>query len=330
MLFTRKLLSVGMICFTLFLSSASTVIVNADDTVRIGAWNIEWLGFQARRSSFGKDTPQKPEDIANYIHETGVSVLALEEIGVDTQKKPYKCSELEAALKVLESKYQQKWDYVLFPKTDYPADMDSITVRAQHVGLAWNSDVAKLVGEPFALPIDPNETYGIKFLERRANAAKLSFGEGKTDVVFIPVHLKSNRNDAKPDDKDFTRKQRMAEVGEIVKKLPTLKTHFKDEDVVILGDTNFLATEDSTPELLIESGFVDLNAIDLGTTVTWGKGYSSAPFDRIFTPKEQTEFKSAKLTVHKPDDVEKIKDFRRQLSDHYMVTFDLNISSDDD
>ena len=100
---------------------------------------------------------------------------------------------------------------MLFPKIDYPEDTEDFITRGQHLGIAWRSDRAKMVGEPFSIPVGKHETFGNKFWERRANAIKFSFGEGKTDVVLIPVHLKSNRNDANPSDKQFTQKQRLAE-----------------------------------------------------------------------------------------------------------------------
>lgn len=298
--------------------------------ITIGAWNIEWLGFPEMRARPGKNRPQNPKDLAAYIHSGNVDVLAIEEIGVDSSVPPLKSSEFEAVLKVMKDAYDQDWEYVLFPKAEYPPDTEDFIVRGQHIGLAWRTDKATLVDEPYKIPVGSNEKFGIKFWERRANAVKLSFGEGKTDVVFIPVHLKSNRNET--DDPLHTRKHRLAEAEALIAQLDDLKKHFQDEDIVIMGDVNFLADDDDAADALIAAGFVDLNAADEGTTANWGDGYSSAPFDRIFIPQGQPEFKVSKQIIHRPGSVtdDEIRDYRAKHSDHYMITTVITIMEDDD
>jgi endonuclease/exonuclease/phosphatase family metal-dependent hydrolase len=330
----RKQLWVSLFSFiitpTLFcLCNAS--FSQADETIRVGAWNIEWLGFPDKRSSFGTKTPQKPSTVAKYIHDSKVDILALEEIGIESLEKPYKSKPLQAIVDALKKEYKQDWEYILFPKTDYPEDTEDFLVRGQHCGVAWRTDKVSQVGEVYALPIEKNEKFGQKFFERRANAVKFSLGSGKTDLVVIPVHLKSNRADDKEKDPNFTAKQRQAELTSFVSHLQALKSHFKDEDIVLLGDTNIMKGETNTSEILVNAGFLDMNASDDGTTVAWGKSkYPSAPFDRVFVPRGQPEFKVKSQITHKPDDVEKMKDHRRQLSDHYLVSVDVVVLSDDD
>jgi hypothetical protein len=206
--------------------------------------------------------------------------------------------------------------------------------RGQHVGIAWRTDRATIVGAPWEVPVGSHPEFGLKFFERRANAVKLSFGQGKTDVVFIPVHLKSNRRDADNQDATYTMRQREEELKAFVKFLPELRDQFKDEDIVLLGDTNILDGQD-TGKVLTERGFFDLNGDEQGTTAVWGDGstgYRTAPFDRIFVPANQTEFAKSKLTVHRTatgsDD--EIKVFRRKLSDHYLISSVIEVGSDDD
>ena len=306
----------------------------ADETqkIHIGAWNIEWLGFAEKRGKPGRDVVQSPKDLAEYIIQSKVDVLALEEIGVDEPKAPWKSKQLDSVMSELKEKHNQTWQYVLFPKTDYPEGTEDFIVRGQHTGLAWCTSKATMVGEPFSVPLGKNETYGIKFWERRANAVKLSFGTGKSDVVFIPIHLKSNRNDVNPSDKQFTAKQREAEVQAFVDQMQALKEHFKDNDIVMLGDSNFLAPEDGASKLLTSAGLIDLNEKDVGTTAAWGEGYSSAPFDRIFVSANQPEFAKSAQTVHKTKNGtdNEIKDFKKRFSDHYLVSCIIEISNDDD
>ena len=298
---------------------------------RIGAWNIEWLGFPEKRGKPGKDVSQDPVDLANYIAEANLDVLSLEEIGVDKSSAPWNSKPLDEILKNLKEKHSQSWQYILFGKADYPSDTEDFIVRGQHIGLAWRTDRAKLVGEPFAIPTGFNDIYGIKFWERRANAVKLSFGEGKTDMVFVPVHLKSNRNDANGD-ATFTQKQRQAETQVFADKLQALKSHFQDQDIVLLGDTNILGPEEQTSKPLIDAGLIDLNQSNEGTTAVWGKGYSSAPFDRIFIPANQPEFSKSQQKVHKTKNGtdDEIKNFKKRFSDHYMISIAIEVAIDDD
>ena len=302
--------------------------------IRIGAWNIEWLGFPDRRGRPGKDNPQTPEDLADYIEASGVDVLALEEIGVDSETPPLRSKELDLVVKSLQDRHQQPWEYVLFDKTNYPDEADEYMRRGQHVGLAWRTDRAARVGDTWTIPVGSHSEFGLKFFERRANAVKLSFGPGKTDVVFIPVHLKSNRKDDNNQDPTYTMRQREEELKAFVRFLPELRDRFQDEDIVLLGDTNILDGQD-TGKVLTQQGFVDLNGDEQGTTAVWGDGstgYRTAPFDRIFVPEKQTEFAESKLVVHRTangtDD--EIKVFRRKLSDHYLISSVIQIESDDD
>jgi hypothetical protein len=306
----------------------------AEDTLRIGAWNIEWLGFPDRRGRPGKDNPQSPEDLADYIHASGVDVLALAEIGVDSETPPLRSKEFDALVQSLQDRHQQAWNYVLFAKTDYPDEADEYMRRGQHVGLAWRTDRASMVGQPWIMPINAHPEFGLKFFERRATAIQLSFGPDKTDVVFVPVHLKSNRKDPENPDVTFTMRQREAELSAFAELLPQLRETFRDEDIVLLGDTNILDGQD-TGSILTRHGFVDLNGDEQGTTAVWGDGstgYRTAPFDRIFVPENQPEFVQREMIVHRTasgtDD--EIKQFRRRLSDHYLVTSTLKIMPDDD
>jgi hypothetical protein len=302
--------------------------------LRIGAWNIEWLGFPDRRGRPGKDNPQSPEDLADYIASSGVDVLALAEVGVDSETLPLRSTPFDLTVRALQDRHQQLWEYILFPKTNYPDEADEYMRRGQHVGLAWRTDRATMVGEPWNIPVGSHPEFGLKFFERRANAVKLSFGEGRTDAVFIPVHLKSNRKDENNPDPGYTQRQREAELGAFAQWLPQLKEQFQDEDIVLLGDTNILDGQD-TGKVLTENGFIDLNQNEQGTTAVWGDGstgYRTAPFDRIFVPEKQSEFAKSQLKVHRtPNGTDdEIKLFRRKLSDHYLVSSAIEIGSDDD
>ncbi len=322
-----------VVAFSALLASGmnlnSNRAVQAEEAI-IGAWNIEWLGFPDMRGRPGKDLPQKPSDLAERIHQSKVDILALEEIGVDSTES-LRSKELDKVFELLKKDHKQEWEYILFSKTAYPEDAEEFQIRGQHIGVAWNKAKASKVGEPYSIDVGANETYGLKFWERRANAVKFSFGENKTDVVVVPAHLKSNRNDEHPEDKDWTRKHRAAEAESLVAQLAALKSHFSDEDIVLLGDFNFLKDDDEGPQAIIKAGFNDLNDADEGTTTAWGEGYSSAPFDRIFVPASQGEFKKSELKVFRSEsDDDSIREHRKRYSDHYIVTCEIEIGEDDD
>ncbi len=162
--------------------------------------------------------------------------------------------------------------YRLLPKKN-PSDIN------QHLAVAWNASSVTIVGEPFQLPIDTDHDE-FNLLDRSAHAVKFSFGASKTDVVLLPVHLKSNRGGVAR-----TRAQRAEEAKRIVEALPAVREHFHDDDIIILGDTNVMSAAEGAVTHFLDAGFDDLNSEDSPTTFQ-----GSAPFDRIFTPSEQTEF----------------------------------------
>src|SRR5262249_10356711 len=102
----------------------------SDAVLRVGTWNIEWLGRAEERHS---KEAQKAEDLAKYIAETGVDVLALNEVagdeGTDENPRNKTLSEVE---KELRKSSGQEWLHLLFPKED-PKEKHQLT------GVLWNT-----------------------------------------------------------------------------------------------------------------------------------------------------------------------------------------------
>ena len=159
-------MKIGLLLFTL-LALSSVGSVSLAEEFRVGAWNIEWLGFPSMRGRPGKDVEQSPADLAAYIAQANLDVLALEEIGVETNEAPFASKPLEKTIVELKSVHGQTWQYRLFPKTEYPKSTEDFITRGQHLGIAWRSDRAKLVGDPFSVPVGENETYANKFCVHR-------------------------------------------------------------------------------------------------------------------------------------------------------------------
>src|SRR5687768_12732132 len=79
--------------------TASASAGETSDTLRVGSWNIEWLGQPTKRAS--KD-PQTAKDIATYINDAGVDLLCLNEITWNVNVGELRSNAtLEAACKIL-------------------------------------------------------------------------------------------------------------------------------------------------------------------------------------------------------------------------------------
>lgn len=280
------------------------------EEIRIGAWNIEWLGRPDMRSGPSANVNQTPDDVSAYIEASGVDVLSLEEICVEAD---HQNSTLRTALARLSQRTGNRWKHVLFPKKGGEA--------TQWTGLAWNTARVQAVGEPFKLPVRNVSSDGFNLWKRHPQGMQFSAGPGKTDFVLVPLHLKSNRRD---DPGDNPAKQRGQECQALVEILPLVRQHFSDQDVVLLGDTNVMNSAEPAIRSLVTAGQRNLNATDLPTT--W-KGPD--PFDRIFPPVRQPEFAHSQLRIFKPAGFSPTQ-FKVRLSDHYMVTIQVRVGSDDD
>jgi hypothetical protein len=282
-------------------------------TAVVGAWNIQWLGTPEQRPNIAKGRAQKAEDIADYIIESGVDVLGLEEISDDDGVNgTYTNKTITRALQVIRNKTGQIWQYVLFPKR---------SGKTQLAGFAWNRNKARFIGQR-KIPID-NSGGGAAW-DRHPYAVKLSFGQGKTDAVFIVVHMKSNVGGAA-----VTRPQRAREARLLVEQLDFIRTFYDDEDIVIMGDTNVLSGQEEAVTTYVNSGFLDLNSENTPTTKE-----GDAPFDRIFVPEGQNEFQGSTMRVFRNDFLSShslsADTFFVRFSDHFMVTTRINVSKDDD
>lgn len=306
-----------------------------DSTLTIGAWNIEWLG-SAQRDKVGH---QLPADIASYIKASQVGVLALSEISVTRSSTGEAINaQLDEAFALLNSQ-GAAWQYKLFekhPQASSPAD--------QWTGLAWDTRQVQLTGGPWSVAgTDPQrqaELLGADSkkvpLNRTPYAVKLSAGEGKSDFLFVPLHLKANSGKS-------TEVQRELEVHLILKGLQAVRSREGEDDVVLMGDTNMLSTNEPGARLLKDSGMRDCNSSELATWLTTDERFTNAPFDRIFVMSDQPETRgscvmeaadpSLRFDVMTPAEWITGLDpqaFRQRLSDHQMVRTSVCIGADDD
>jgi hypothetical protein len=278
--------------------------------VRIGAWNIEWLGVPGNRGNVGTNVAQSAADIADYIIASNVAVLGLEEVS-DNGATPNTNKTITDALVIVKQRTGDTWKHVLFPKNG----------RDQHIGVAWNATKATMVGNPTKIQV-PTSVDNVHIWDRVPHAVKFSFGNGKTDIVVIVLHMKANTG-GQPSP---TRKREL-EAQTLVDKLPGLRSALHDQDIVIIGDSNILRFNESADQIYRAAGFTDLNSADRPTHMDGGA------FDRAFIPN-QTEFNGADQAIFDteflvPKNLTRSK-FRRRFSDHFMAITRVTVMNDDD
>jgi endonuclease/exonuclease/phosphatase family metal-dependent hydrolase len=308
----------------LLLAIAFVFSAYGQTSVRVGAWNIEHLGNPCSRvGNCGVSArqctrrPQRclqdPADLARYIIASNVDVLGLEEVSQNLEGR--RNATLERALAIVRERTGATWRHVLFPKND----------QHQHIGVAWNTSRARLIGEPFRVPVRSN-VEGQALWDRRPFAVKFSFGQDRTDVVVIVLHMKANRRQ----DNEPNLRRRAAEARELVRVLPVVREHFDDRDVVLIGDSNILDTNEASSRVYIDAGFRDLNSEDEPTFVS----DDGAPFDRTYVPTDQSEFTGVDQVVFDteflgPNNLSR-QQYRRRFSDHFMIVAELRVRDDDD
>lgn len=306
-----------------------------ESKLAIGAWNIEWLG-SAMRNNVGR---QLPADIASYIQASKVDVLAMSEISVTRSSAGEAVNaQLDDAFALLNSQ-GAAWHYKLFEKPPLASQPND-----QWTGLAWNSKQVQLTGGPWSVAgIDKQrqvELMGADSkkipLNRTPYAVKLSAGLGKSDFLFVPLHLKANGG-------KNSEAQRELEVHLILKGLEAVRSREGEDDVILLGDTNMLSTDEPGASLLKNKGMRDCNSSEQGTWLTTDERFTDAPFDRIFVMSDQPETRmscvmdsadqSMAFDVMAPGDwIPGLSEqaFRQRLSDHQMIRTSVCIGPDDD
>ena len=311
------------------------------DFLRIGSWNVENLGYR----SYGRNAPiasdqQAPENLADYILSSKVDVLAIQEVHDDDQKEdndkgaaPWKNKTMDKTLELLQKGTGDEWEYLL-------TDPEPVNVRSQLTGVLWRKSRATFKGriKPDIKGGEHNGQAKLTYWTRRPEAFHFSAGDKKSDFTLVPMHMKSNSGG-----NETARAMRKEEALQMLDAIKKIEGNFTGEkDIVLLGDTNILAPEQSVQETW--AGFTDLNAADMLTWMNpeWinatdsPREYPPAPFDRIFVPTGQPEFAKSAQKVHGPyaaggmTEAAWTAEHVKLRSDHLLVWCDIAISTDDD
>lgn len=277
--------------------------LSAKDYIRLASWNIENLG----KRDFG----QNRFAIADYLNLAGMDVLALQEIhDIDGRGAPYKNDKLKQVLDLLNEQDGHSWKYELFPKRNP-------NQTRQLCGIAWNSARVKKIGGTYKIPVDHRNDIQWK---RHPHAVKFqALGADKNDFVVISVHMKSNVRDEHDPLSPVDR--RASEADALADAFDKITSHFQDEDVIVIGDTNCKSANEEALTILKGVGLKDLNEKE-GTTYS-----SRASFDHILVPDSQQEFRYSKQYILTPSDP---SGFDKAVSDHFLVMTSIQILDDDD
>lgn len=288
----------------LFVWLICTPAAQSDEYVKVGAWNIQNLG--------DRTLGQFPAAIAEHILVADLDILALEEIwDTDGDASRMTNAKLDETFRRVNENAGHDWTYLLFPKRD-PEEL------RQHLGVAWNRNTVQMVGEPLRIPVAyaNAETW-----KRTPYAAKFLVREGHSDFVLIPLHMKSNLPvEGLPD----TAELRALEAKALAEQFDTIRTHFQDQDLILLGDLNCLKFDEPALQTLTTAGFKDLNNED---AITYRTTQYLSPFDRILVPAEQSEFRYSEQYILAPA---RGKQHFNRYSDHFLVLTALRVLADDD
>lgn len=272
-------------------------------TLRIGTWNIEFLGADA---NFRRDTPPRTADdlraIGEHIRELGVCVLGVQEI----------CG--QEPLREITAAAGDRWRFVLGTSGQW-----SDGKTQQGVGFVYDDAAVELL-QVEELLLFPSELEGLPVFHRKPVTACFRHRATGFDFRAVVVHLKAGR-------KDTDRQKRRLEAT-------TLRAWFdvlladpqEDHDIVLLGDFN--STYGDEPELVLEEGGA-LQYVDQqqpSPTIV----HFDDPIDQICAASTFGELQRDSLVVHGVAGEPARRAFRKTYSDHFPITVELRAAGDDD
>lgn len=271
----------------------------APGTLRIGTWNLEWLGIDDR----GGLPPRDADDYAKIgakVRELGVAVLAVQEIGG------------EAPLQKLAAAAGPGWGYVL-------GTTGGIEGKPQNIGFLYDGNVVDIVGVEQLSQL-PRELEGLPIFNRVPLTACFRVRATGFDFRAITVHLKAGQK-AQDEQK---RRLESATLHDWIAGLE--KDPKEDQDIVLLGDCN--STYGAAPQQEFEKGGT-LQYV-LQPTATPTIQHFPEPIDQIATGPGFAELQRTTYVVH--DDLGGLtkEAWRKTYSDHYPVTIEINADHDTD
>lgn len=293
--------------------SESATCNTSTHCVRIGTWNIAWLGGEKRDQPSDNATIDKMAEM--IAHQWSIDLISLQEIntGIDGQYRGDNFStrpwqELRSAL--------EKYGY----KT-----ATGNSGQGQRIVLAWRKPVML---DMAVAELNVPDSYQVNDWCRSSHLRRPLAGKfhaEQFDFWLIGLHLKSGFGNRGHCTDDVRSLQSYYLAGQL-KKLEA-----SDRDVVVVGDFNTSGSNKSLDALL---------ALNLTTTTeknhrspdsynrSQGKGKYGKVLDHIMLKKRDTgEWIKQSTVIFKPENPET---FTRQFSDHFPVWADFDTRTDDD
>lgn len=293
---------------TVILLFSFVFITCAQNVRKVATWNMKWLGVNSGRQV---DAIENVRLYADYILETGATLFALQEIGathsVAGQPRFFYLDQIIDTLNKSIQNASDQWTYIL----------DSMNT-SQRLAFLYRKDLWELSD---SRSINPGSSFQhirkpfIVTVHSKGTDAQLMFD-------FICIHLK-----AFPD----ATEQRTHNFEELS---TWLQTDTLDSDVLIAGDTNIYTGETDVYQSIKDIGYKYL--FDAEKTAIH-EGALGQRFDRFFSsPDLLNKLNSALdvtdsidfIDVIKDNDPDKILWFDQNLSDHYAVVLNIDVSEE--
>lgn len=280
-------------CLALLASAAG-----AQDTLRLGTWNLEQLGFREQPR-----TAADHREMARVIRELPVDVLAVQEVG-GPEPLGVLCSALGPA-----------YEFVLGTTGGFGDDSGRISV-----GFVWNRDRVELLQAEELLDL-PRESQGLPIFHRVPVSAVFRSRRGGLDFRAVVVHLKASRGTT-------NERKRVAEVAALAGYLKALAAApEEDRDVVVLGDFNHTYGAPAHAEFLRHDVVTYVRPAQLRPTIL----HFPEPIDHVaIGPGLAEELVDGSFTVHGDRAAADPDAWRKACSDHIPVTVQLRDDQDRD
>jgi endonuclease/exonuclease/phosphatase family metal-dependent hydrolase len=298
---------------TLLLSSIPVLSCPKPDCVRIGTWNIAWLGSEKREQS---SAPATIESMARLIaDEWSIDLIGLEEINTELNGKIRGENYTTSSWKTLR---------IALEKRGYKT-FSGGSGQAQRIVFAWRHPVKIL---QFSQEIEIPDSYYINEYCRSSGLRKPLAGHfraGNFDFMTVAVHLKSGYGN----NAACSNAIRSSQVEHLSKQLDILEK--KDRDLILIGDFNASAKHESLKKLS-ENNFIVLTEKKYrnpdSNNRSQGAGKRGSTIDHIMIKQANTdELVSHSTVLYKP---EKPEFFAANFSDHMPIWADFKTANDDD
>lgn len=282
---------------TLILLTTAAVTFGQTDqrpgSLNVGSWNIE---------SIDSGSGQNVRIMAAHLDLLRLDILALNHVDGNAGRRN---QQLDAIFQKANENEEVDWQYRLFANKSEPD-------RTQLVGVAWNNNRVSLDDDLFRIVTDDGASW-----RKPPHAAKFSAGSGRTDIVLIPVQLEPKSRES--DCLAGTRGEQAQALAGLIQRV---RTHFADDDIVVIGDTECIRDDTETLTAFEAERSLDLKA---GDVVAFTSGQS--PYNRVMVPALQPEFTSTRsYTVIEAEGPSR----DTVMSDHFVLLAPIRVMADDD